>query len=123
MKGFRTKQFARDLKSVGAVSMTNHSVARRTFIKGASLGFGTGLAAHVVSASAETSAAAPTAPRDVQSSEYWAHKGGVKLSLFRKRMGVKVSNAEPLPVLFLVHGSSLSARSSYDLQVPGANTR
>jgi hypothetical protein len=25
----------------------------------------------------------------------------------------------PLPVLFLVHGSSLSARSSYDLQVPG----
>jgi alpha-beta hydrolase superfamily lysophospholipase len=43
----------------------------------------------------------------------------VKLNLWRKRVGAPAVGAAPLPVLFLVHGSSLSARSSYDLQVPG----
>jgi pimeloyl-ACP methyl ester carboxylesterase len=59
------------------------------------------------------------APAAIQSSEYWAHKGSVKLNLFRKRMGTTGPGQDKLPVLFLVHGSSLSARASYDLQVPG----
>src|SRR5262249_25524159 len=36
-----------------------------------------------------------------------------------KRVGAPKPGEPPLPVLFLVHGSSNSARSSYDLTVPG----
>lgn len=52
---------------------------------------------------------------NIQSAEYTAKKGSVSLAMYRKRLGAQAS----LPVLFLVHGSSLSARSSYDLTVPG----
>src|SRR5262249_38262437 len=55
----------------------------------------------------------------IWSSEYWANKGDVKLFMFRKRLGAPRKGAEPLPVLFLVHGSSMSSQSSYDLTVPG----
>jgi pimeloyl-ACP methyl ester carboxylesterase len=55
----------------------------------------------------------------IWSAEYWANKGGVKLNLWRKRVGAPQPGEKPLPVLFLVHGSSNSARSSYDLTVPG----
>lgn len=47
--------------------------------------------------------------------EYWAQKGDVKLYMFRKRMGAPQPGESPLPVLFLVHGSSMSGRSSFDL--------
>ena len=48
----------------------------------------------------------------------------MKLNLWRKRLGAPKPGEPALPVLFLVHGSSLSARSSYDLTVPGnGNTR
>ncbi|HCP01638.1 MAG: alpha/beta hydrolase [Alphaproteobacteria bacterium] len=47
--------------------------------------------------------------------EYWVRKGDVQLFVFRKRP-VEVANA---PVLFLVHGSSLCARTGFDLDVPG----
>jgi pimeloyl-ACP methyl ester carboxylesterase len=43
----------------------------------------------------------------------------VKLNLWRKRLGAPKPGESPLPVLFLVHGSSLSARASYDLSAPG----
>jgi pimeloyl-ACP methyl ester carboxylesterase len=49
------------------------------------------------------------------SAEYFVHKGDVKLYVYRKR------NATPGPVLFLVHGSTVSGRTTYDLQVPGRN--
>ena len=52
---------------------------------------------------------------EIRSDEFWAEKGEVRLSLYRKRG----SGAPDLPVLFLVHGSSFSARTSYDLTVPG----
>ena len=59
----------------------------------------------------------------VWSNEYWAHKtgatGDVKLYMFRKRMGAPKAGEAPLPVLMLVHGSSNSARSSFDLATPG----
>ncbi len=53
------------------------------------------------------------------SGEYWAHKGDVKLYLFRKRLGAPAPGEPPRPVLFLVHGSSISARPTFDLTVPG----
>jgi pimeloyl-ACP methyl ester carboxylesterase len=43
----------------------------------------------------------------------------VKLSLWRKRVGAPRADEKALPAVFLVHGSSNSARSSYDLTVPG----
>jgi pimeloyl-ACP methyl ester carboxylesterase len=54
----------------------------------------------------------------VWSNEYWAQKGDVKLYMFRKRMGAPQAGKPPLPVLFLVHGSSISS-TSFDLTVPG----
>ena len=52
----------------------------------------------------------------ITSAEYWAQKGSVKLYVYRKRAANAVKGA---PVLFLVHGSSASGRSSFDLNVPG----
>ena len=54
----------------------------------------------------------------VSSNEYWAQKGASKLYMFRKRIGAP-QPGQHLPVLFLVHGSSISSRSSFDLYVPG----
>src|SRR5829696_4405335 len=53
------------------------------------------------------------------SEEYWARKGDVKLYVYRKRAIAPDRSAPALPVLFLVHGSSASGRSSFDLNVPG----
>jgi pimeloyl-ACP methyl ester carboxylesterase len=55
----------------------------------------------------------------IWSNEYWAQKGDVKLWMYRKRMGAPRPGAAALPVLFLIHGSSTSSRSSFDLTVPG----
>ena len=58
----------------------------------------------------------PTAD-ELWSAEYVARKGDVSLALYRKRIGPP--QAGERPVLFLVHGSSVSARPSFDLTVPG----
>jgi alpha-beta hydrolase superfamily lysophospholipase len=88
--------------------MTEHPIARRHVIAGA----GAGLVLAGTDAIAQTSA-----KPDVVASEYAAKKGDVSLYLYRKRVAPKPG--ETLPVLFLVHGSSNSSRSSYDLAVPG----
>jgi len=49
--------------------------------------------------------------------DYTVDKGEVSLAVYRKRLGL-VSGESSLPVLFLVHGSSNSALSSFDLTVP-----
>ena len=98
--------------------MTDHPVARRTIIKSAGLGIGAGLASGITSAHAQT-ATAQAQPAEIWSGEYWAHKANVKLAMFRKRLTAPAANAPQQPVLFLVHGSSNAARSSYDLTVPG----
>ena len=64
---------------------------------------------------ATRTADAPSA--DVVAEEHWAKKGTVDLYLWRKRLAGKAGQKRP--VLFLVHGSSFSARTSYDLDVPG----
>jgi alpha-beta hydrolase superfamily lysophospholipase len=53
------------------------------------------------------------------SGDYWTDKNGIRLYVYRKRASAPQKNAGALPVLFLVHGSSASGRSSFDLQVPG----
>jgi alpha-beta hydrolase superfamily lysophospholipase len=96
----------------------DHALARRTVLKGAGLGLGAGLMAGVAPTTLAASPVEAAADAPIWSGEYWAHKGDVKLSLWRKRIGAPKSG-EPLPILFLVHGSSNSSRTSYDLTVPG----
>lgn len=45
----------------------------------------------------------------------------IELVLYRKRAGVPRPGEPPRPVLFLVHGSSMSSLTSFDLVVPGAD--
>jgi pimeloyl-ACP methyl ester carboxylesterase len=51
--------------------------------------------------------------------DYEVKKGEVSLAVYRKRLAPTAGEA-PRPVLFLVHGSSNSALSSFDLTVPEA---
>ena len=70
-------------------------------------------------AQAQAEGAAAAGEAEIWSHEYWAQKGNVKLNLWRKRVGAPKAGEKPLPVLFLVHGSSNSTRTSFDLHVPG----
>jgi len=109
--------------------MKNSPIARRTLLRQAGLGLGAGIGAGIgtgevlgVAPAAAQTAASETAVTagDIWSHQYWAQKGDVKLALYRRRVGQPGPGGKPLPVLFLVHGSSLSALSSYDLDVPGS---
>lgn len=51
----------------------------------------------------------------VVAQEYWASKNGVKLWVYRKHCGLSDALR---PLLFLVHGSSYSGKTMFDLQVP-----
>ena len=94
---------------------------RRTILKGAGLGVGALAGGLASTAQAQTTGTGleQAGDRPIWSAEYWARKGDVALNLWRKRLGAPEAGEPPLPVLFLVHGSSNSARSSYDLAVPG----
>ncbi len=95
------------------MAIRNESPTRRTIVTGAGIGLGTSLlAGSAPAARAET-------PAKISSSEYWAKKGDVSLYMFRKRAAAPRSGQPPLPVLLLVHGSSVSSRPSFDLTVPG----
>ena len=94
---------------------TNQSLGRRALIKGAGLGL---VAGGVSAALATQSAAAATQSSEIWSSEYWAKKGDVPLWMFRKRLGAPRPGEPPKPVLFFVHGSSVTSRV-FDLNVPG----
>jgi alpha-beta hydrolase superfamily lysophospholipase len=98
------------------------AVARRSVISGAGITIGAGLVAPLVAAASRVAAGegpAPAASAEIHSSEYWAKKGDVSLYLYRKCVGQLASSKPSLPVLFLVHGSSISARPTFDLVVPG----
>ena len=56
----------------------------------------------------------------IWSEDYFVNREDVKLYVYRKRTTAPVTGDKPLPVLMLVHGSTVSGRNTYDLQVPGA---
>src|SRR5690242_7238973 len=110
--------------------MTDRQIVRRSLLTGTGFGLGGALAAGLGTGLGEglgaglgsgvRSAAAKVGPGDVSSQGYWADKGPVRLGMYRKWPGhLGASPDKQLPVLFLVHGSSLSALSSFDLDVPG----
>ena len=80
------------------MASNNRTPSRRALLAGAGLGVGSRLLA---------------AEPKLISSEYWVKKDSVPLYIFRKRMEA------PKSVLFLVHGSSISSRPSFDLIPPG----
>ena len=94
----------------------DNGIARRAVLMTAGAGVGASLVSGLAHAQGATPAAAGEA--EIWSQEYWAEKGSVKLNLWRKRVGAPKAGEKPLPILFLVHGSSNSTRSSYDLIMP-----
>ncbi len=88
-------------------------LARRALIKGTGLGLVAAGMAEVLPASgaaAEPSEAAPREAGEIWSKEYWAKKGDVPLWMFRKRVGEPKPGEPSRPVLFFVHGSSVTSR-------------
>jgi alpha-beta hydrolase superfamily lysophospholipase len=79
---------------------------------------GAGLAQRNLMVDDQHENAAPVAPPS--RTDYAVTKGEVSLAVYRKRAGAPPPGQPPCPVLFLVHGSSNSALSSFDLTVPGA---
>ena len=98
------------------MSELERSFPRRTVLQSAGIGIGASLLSGLA-----TPAQAQTSPAggEIWSQDYWAKKGNVKLNLWRKRTAQLRPSEPALPIVFLVHGSSNSARSSYDLTVPG----
>jgi pimeloyl-ACP methyl ester carboxylesterase len=74
-----------------------------------------GSTAAALTGAALTPALAAAQPA-IEAEEHWAKKCPVRLYVYRKRL-VPADSVQP--VLFLVHGSSLSGRGTYDLTVPG----
>jgi len=92
-------------------------IARRDVIKAAGAGLATGL---LTGATAQAQApAVAQAGGEFWTAEYTAKKGDVSLQIYRKRVSAPAASEAARPVLFLVHGSSNAALSSYDLTVPG----
>jgi pimeloyl-ACP methyl ester carboxylesterase len=97
---------------------TEHSPSRRKVLSGIGLAAAAAamppIAAHAATANVTFGA------QGSYNKEYTAKKGDVKLALYRRRAKEPVAGAAPLPVLIMVHGSSIGALSSWDLNVPGA---
>jgi pimeloyl-ACP methyl ester carboxylesterase len=83
---------------------------RRAVIKGAGLGLVAGTMSQALPAAA--------AEGEIWSQEYWAKKGDVPLWMFRKRLGAPKAGEPARPIVFFVHGSSVTSRA-FDLTVPG----
>ncbi len=106
------------------MSVTKNGTSRRNFLLGAAPAIAGGLALPGVARDAIAGTAVAmedkvdAAEEKIWSKEYWAQQGEVKLYMFRKRVGAPPAGKTDKPVLFLVHGSSISS-TSFDLAVPG----
>src|ERR1700678_603031 len=80
-------------------------------------GAGLGLVAGGLAATLPVQGAS-AADGEIWSSEYWTKKGDVPLWMFRKRVGAPKAGEPSKPVLFFVHGSSVTSRC-FDIQVKG----
>jgi pimeloyl-ACP methyl ester carboxylesterase len=95
----------------------NQSPDRRAVLAG----IGVAAAVTAISAAPTAAGAQPAvATETFWNQRYEARKGDVRLQLYRRRLKAPVVGQAPLPVLILVHGSSMSAMPTFDLTVPGA---
>jgi alpha-beta hydrolase superfamily lysophospholipase len=99
----------------------NQRIARQTINPQPDLDRSAGSVSGLPGAAAKALAAGKTgaAPGEIWSAEYWAKKGELSLYIWRKRLAAPAPGEQKRPVLFMVHGSSNCARTSYDLAVPG----
>jgi alpha-beta hydrolase superfamily lysophospholipase len=98
------------------VKYLNQLLARRAVIKSAGLGLvAGGMAATLPVQNAD---AATVDGGEIWSSEYWTKKGDVPLWMYRKRLGAPKAGEPSRPVIFFVHGSSVTSRV-FDINVPG----
>ena len=100
-----------------AVDISRRHLAQQA---GAALACALGIGATVTRIGRAQSPDGVAPPRQRWTAEYWATKGPTRLHLYRKRATAPRVGDAALPVLFFAHGSSLSSRPSFDLQVPGA---
>jgi alpha-beta hydrolase superfamily lysophospholipase len=84
---------------------------RRTILKSAGLAAGAGLLTGLAGP-------AQAAEAEIWSQDYWAKKGDVPLYMVRKRLGAPKTGEPSRPILFLVHGSSVTWRI-FDLDAAG----
>src|SRR5579872_3130568 len=100
--------------------MSDLELPRRGLIKGAGLALLAGGLGE--RAAPQRAAAVDDKASEIWSNEYWAKKhgaqGDVPLWMFRKRLGAPKPGEPPRPVVFFVHGSSVTSRA-FDLTVPG----
>ena len=95
---------------------SGYSLARRTLLKGIGVG-GLGVAT-AAAMPAQAATAIPSEGGEIWSSEYWTRKGDIPLWMYRKRIGAPKAGEPARPVVFFVHGSSVTSRV-FDLNVPG----
>ena len=100
------------------MNKSRRNMSRRSMMAGALLGPAAALAQSPAREPHEVFAKSAASAKP-WSNDYWAQKGDVKLYMFRKRATVPKAGEKPLPVLMLIHGSSNSSRSSFDLATPG----
>src|SRR5258705_12526262 len=100
------------------VETSEHGPSRRTILSG----IGLAAAATAISGMPAGKAQAQAAGQATGfwNKEYIANKGDVKLQLYRRRAKEPAAGQAPLTTLIMVHGSSIGAQSSWDLNVPGA---
>jgi alpha-beta hydrolase superfamily lysophospholipase len=102
--------------------MIDFHIARRTLISGTGIGLGAAFGACLGSGLAPAEGKAGPGDGPCSLDFLLANKGDVKLAMYRRwRCGLGGRPDNPLPVLFLVHGSSLSAMSSFDLDIPNSH--
>jgi alpha-beta hydrolase superfamily lysophospholipase len=107
--------------------MRNDRASRRSFLQAAPALMGgaavlSGFVSEARGQSAKAEHGHPTAINEnaaMWKEEYWANRGDIKLYMYRKRLGAPRKGEAPMPVVFLVHGSSLSSAGSFDVTVPG----
>ncbi|MGX9430739.1 MULTISPECIES: alpha/beta hydrolase [Bradyrhizobium] len=97
------------------MARSEHRVPRRTIIKSIGAGIATGA---IGAPPAQAESAVPSPGEEIWSSEYWAKKGDVPLWMYRKRIGAPQAGEPSRPVVFFVHGSSVTSRA-FDVSVPG----
>ena len=95
------------------MTYSENRVARRTVLKGLGLGV-----AATAAMPAQAATAVPSEGGEIWSKEYWTKKGDIPLWMFRKRIGAPKPGEPARPVVFFVHGSSVTSRV-FDLNVPG----
>jgi pimeloyl-ACP methyl ester carboxylesterase len=98
------------------VEYLNQLLARRALIKGAGLGLVAGGMAGTPPV--QNANAATVDGGEIWSSEYWTKKGDIPLWMYRKRVGAPKPGEPSRPVIFFVHGSSVTSRV-FDINVPG----